>query len=220
MSKEAIQPVVLVGGRSRRFGRDKLREPWSGSAGGEWLVDQPRLVLRAEFGVEPWAVGACDPAVAARFARVVPDGDALDDGLHGPIRGIRAALRAAKGAVLVLAGDLPLIDRHAVLALREAAARAQGAVAVVARGDRLEPCIALYRPHFPAWLDARCAGISRTRESTARDPGAPGASSRLPPLHELLLGDEVVQAPIRAQAASNLNSLADLESLRSEPNSI
>ena len=34
---ESVLPVVLVGGKSRRFGRDKLVEPW----GGHPIVHKP-----------------------------------------------------------------------------------------------------------------------------------------------------------------------------------
>ena len=48
---EEIQPIVLVGGSSRRFGRDKLREPVAGPDGSVgWLVDRPIAALRGVFG--------------------------------------------------------------------------------------------------------------------------------------------------------------------------
>lgn len=191
MSAETIQPVVLVGGRSRRFGRDKLREAWVGSEGGAWLVDQPRLVLRAVFGVEPWAAGDCDPLLAARFARVVPDPTPG----AGPAAGIVASLDAARGPVAVLAGDLPCIARASVRALLDAAAGAPDADAIVARTDRLEPCIAIYR----------------TRALSRWAAGETGRRS--PSLRSLLDSLRVAEVPIAAGAAVNLNRPEDLDAL-------
>ena len=60
---DLIQPVVLVGGKSRRFGRDKLREP-IGESRAEWLVDRPIRALREVFGARVAVVGECDADVA------------------------------------------------------------------------------------------------------------------------------------------------------------
>lgn len=187
-SAEFIQPVVLVGGRSVRFGRDKLREPWNGSEGGSWLVDQPRLVLRAVAGRRVWAVGDCDPAVAARFDCVVPDSYPG----AGPLGAILTSLRAANSAVIVLAGDLPRIERSVVLALIEAAARRPDAEAVVARTDHWEPCIGLYRPASKKVLAARMEHGSLDLQ---------GAMGEL----------DVVPVPISSDAAININRETDLD---------
>lgn len=191
---ESLQPIVLVGGRSRRFGRDKLLEPWRGPAGGERLVDQPRLTLRAVFGVRAgvWAVGDCDPAVAARFDRAIPD----EFPGAGPIGGIVTALRAATAArrsgVLALSGDLPRMDADTVRALLAAAARTPGAGCVVARTDRVQPCIAVYRSSAEGVLRAAIAAGTRS-------------------LADALRGIERVEVPISDAAARNANAPGDLE---------
>lgn len=137
----SIQPVVLVGGTSRRFGRDKLREPLASSPGNQWLVDRPIAALRAVFGPRVAAVGDCDPEVSARADLVIPD---TRPGV-GPIGGVLSALEGAGGDVFVLPGDLPHITSDAILAVLASARANPAALAVVALTDRTHPCIGLYR---------------------------------------------------------------------------
>lgn len=132
-----IQPIVLVGGRSRRFGRDKLREPFEGG----WLVDRPIAALRDVFGPCVAAVGECDPAVATRADLVIRD---RYPGV-GPAGGILSALEEAGKDVFVLAGDLPRIRAETVRAIVARGAEAPEAWAVLADSGRLEPCIGIYR---------------------------------------------------------------------------
>lgn len=189
----SIQPAVLVGGRSTRFGRDKLRAPWIGSEGGTWLVDQPRLALRRATGAEIWAVGSCDPAVAARFERHLPDALAG----AGPISGIVAALEASGVAALVLSGDLPAINAEDLLRILDAAEQSPTADAVVARATApadasVEPCVALYRPSI----------LPRLREALT-----PGKTRGL---HRLLAEASIVAVPIDATHLHNANLPSDL----------
>lgn len=134
---DGVQPIVLVGGRSRRFGRDKLREPF----GTGWLVDRPIAALRAVFGARVAAVGACQPAVAARADTTIVD---IHPGA-GPIGGVIAALTAFSGDVFVLPGDLPCITPDAVSRLFVAALSHPHAWAVLAGSPLPEPCIGVYR---------------------------------------------------------------------------
>lgn len=186
MEREPIQPVVLVGGRSRRFGRDKLREPVEDG----WLVDAPIRALRAVFGPVVAAVGACDPEVAARFDRVIED---RYPGA-GPAGGVLSALQATGGAVFVLAGDLARITEREVRAVMAAAAGAPTAWAVMACGSRPEPCIAVYRPAMIPVLEARLGAGRRS-------------------LHDAALAERLATAPIDATAAVNVNTAADLGGL-------
>src|SRR5262249_4123144 len=136
---EAIQPVVLVGGASRRFGRDKLREP--AGRPDEWLVDRPIAALRAVFGPRVVAVGDCGPAVAARADLHVRD--AFPG--RGPLAGIVSAIEASRTDVFVLPGDAPGITPGVVRQLLAAADEDPGAWAVLGLTDRPEPCIGVYR---------------------------------------------------------------------------
>ncbi len=131
-----VHPIVLVGGRSTRFGRDKLREPM----GDGWVVDRPIAALREVFGPVVAAVGECDPAVAARADRMIRD---RYPGA-GPIGGIVSALEEHP-AVFVSAGDMPKLTPAGVRAILNAAREDPAAWAVLARSDRPEPCVGVYR---------------------------------------------------------------------------
>ena len=140
----AIQPVVLVGGQSLRFGRDKLREPVRVD-GDEWLVDRPIRALREVFGARVALVGHCDPAVAARGDLVLADPYPGS----GPAGGILAALEQVTGDVFVLAGDLPNITARTVRTLLHAIEstddEALSPWVVLAQADGIHPCVGLYR---------------------------------------------------------------------------
>lgn len=135
-----LLPIVLVGGRSSRFGRDKLREPL---ASGTWLVDRPIAALRAVFGARVALVGACDPAVAARGDFVLHDSH---PGV-GPAGGILSALTALSNmnAVFVLPGDLPAVSADVIRTILQAAIARPDATAILAYTDRIEPCVGVYR---------------------------------------------------------------------------
>jgi len=179
--REDIRAVVLVGGASSRFGRDKLLEPMGDGV----LVDRPIGVLREVFG-SAGVVGACDGRVAERADFVVDDPYPG----KGPIGGVLAALEHAGGAVFVLPGDMPAIDAASVRAILEEAGRHPEAVAVIGRTDRPEPCIGVYRRSALALL---AAAIREDRLSIGRAIG------------------ERVEVPIELGAARNVNRVEDLE---------
>jgi molybdopterin-guanine dinucleotide biosynthesis protein A len=95
-----VSVVVLAGGRSRRFGRDKLAEP----------IDGRSLLVHAIDAVRPLAgeivvvaAPGTTPAVPADVV-VVHDPVAFD----GPLAGARVGLGAATGSIaLVVGGDMP-----------------------------------------------------------------------------------------------------------------
>lgn len=181
MDLENIQPVVLVGGRSSRFGRDKLIEP----VGGRPLVVQPVSVLRGVFGPRVALVGACDTAVAALGDLVIPD---PYPGV-GPAGGILAALEHTGRAVFVLSGDLPSISTVAVRAILDAAGANPDAAVCMGMTDRPQPCIALYRPG--------AAGAVRAAVQAGRGLLA-------------AVGEGGVRVPIDAAEAVNVNRPGDL----------
>ncbi|MEO1085337.1 MAG: molybdenum cofactor guanylyltransferase [Acidobacteriota bacterium] len=143
--------VVLAGGASRRMGRDKATLPLPDSTRGldllSWSIERLR-------GVCP-DIAIADGGRGLGVDLGVPS---VEDGPgRGPAAGILGAHRAFPGrALLVLACDLPLIP---VEFLRELASAAPGPAWVVpARGERLEPLCALYRPRALAQLKARVFG--------------------------------------------------------------
>lgn len=182
-----IQPVVLAGGRSRRFGRDKLREPWPDATGSAWLIDRPVAALREVFGPRVWIVGDCSPAVSERGDRHVPDSYPR----RGPLGGILTSLELAPGAVFVLAGDLPDIDAATIRNVLDWAAAAADADAVLAGTGELEPCIGLYRP-------------------SARGPLADAMGRSELALHRVLAGCRVRRVAVSSAAVCNANIPGDL----------
>lgn len=134
----SIQPVVLVGGASQRFGRDKLREPWGTT--GQLLVQRPIDALRAVFGRRVMLVGECHPAIVPLADGVIPD---QHPGV-GPIGGVLSALMESSGSVFVLAGDMPNIEPDSIRSIVRVARDSPGAWATLASTDRLHPCVGVY----------------------------------------------------------------------------
>ncbi len=187
----SIQPIVLVGGASRRFGRDKLREA-IGPTGNDWLVDVPIRALREVFGPRVALVGDCHPDVAARGDLTIPDRYPA----VGPAGGILSALEWSGHDVFVLAGDLPCMTAAVVRTIVTAALEQHASAwTVLADADGLEPCIGLYRQAVRATL------AERVRE---------GRSS----LHDLVSAALLQKVPIDHRAAWNVNTPAALKSSR------
>jgi molybdopterin-guanine dinucleotide biosynthesis protein A len=141
---QLVQPIVLSGGRSRRFGRDKLAEPVRDSL----LIDRPIRALREVFGSRVAIVGECSSHVASRADLVIPD---PYPGI-GPIGGVLAGLEYSRGPLFVLAGDLIGIDAEAIGLILETADDSPESLAVFAITDRPQPCIGLYRPQAVEYL--------------------------------------------------------------------
>ncbi len=135
-----IQPIVLVGGKSRRFGRDKLREPWGVER--TMLVEHPLRALRAVFGPRVNIVGECHSSIVSLADGVIED---THPGI-GPMGGIVSALRSCAGPVFVLAGDMPGFTAADVRGILRVARIRRGALAVLAATDRPHPCAGLYAP--------------------------------------------------------------------------
>lgn len=188
---DAIQPIVLVGGRSRRFGSDKLSEPVPEGTQ-TWMIDRPIAALRAVFGSRVASVGECAPEVAVRVDSVIPD---VYPGA-GPIGGVLSALLHTRTEVFVLAGDLPNIQAQDVRAVLAAAAEAPGAAAVLAAADGLQPCIGLYRPH----------AIDHLRSALG-----PGGNHSLGAALPTAL---VAHLDIPIEHAANVNTRGDLRAVR------
>lgn len=94
--------VVLAGGRSSRFGRDKLAEPFDGRS----------LLDRAIGAVQALATDVVVVA-APGVELAVPDGvQVVHDtvGFEGPLAGVVTGLEAARNeVVLVVGGDMPTL---------------------------------------------------------------------------------------------------------------
>jgi len=129
---ERLAGLVLAGGRSSRFGRDKLAEP----IGGRPLLDHAIDALRT-MGVEITVVTAPDGGRALPSdVRLVHDPRPFE----GPLAGVAAGLGSLDPAVdrvIVVAGDMPTLV-PAVLA-RLAAALDCPDAAVLADDDGPRP---------------------------------------------------------------------------------
>jgi molybdenum cofactor guanylyltransferase len=139
--------IVLAGGRSSRFGRDKLAAPYRGRP----LLEQTvgRVAAVCDEVVIVIAPGAAAPPVAgARFVHDAREGE-------GPLAGAVAGLGAVDTELSVLVGgDMPELA-PAVLAEMLRSASASGADAVALRdGDRVRPLPCALRT-APALASAR-----------------------------------------------------------------
>ena len=186
----ALTPVVLAGGRSRRFGSNKLLARVGDPRNDERLIDRPLRALSAVFGSRVVLAGH-SPDVLDRAWAALPDRTA---GM-GPLGGILTALEAFPKGVFVLSGDLPDITPRSVesICLRMHVGRP---AAVLGRTDRVEPCIGVYLPAARPWLAAAAARWAR--------------GLAMPPLHWVIPPRLRVEVGIPAAEARNVNRPEDL----------
>jgi molybdopterin-guanine dinucleotide biosynthesis protein A len=126
----AVSGIILAGGRSARFGRDKLAEP---------IGDTPLLHL----AIDAVAAVAAEVIVVAPpdVEPPIPDGVRLvhdSAPFEGPLAGCLIGLIAAREPlVLVAGGDMPSLEPAVLeLLVRTLAASATDAVLVEHRGRR------------------------------------------------------------------------------------
>ena len=180
----AVQPVVLVGGQSQRFGRDKLVERVAGRP----LVAVAIEALSAVFARGVCLVGPCSDAVRALAPQWIDD----RHGGIGPMGGIFSALAHFNCDLFVLAGDLPRMHAEAVRQVAAAAEADPQAEAVLARSaKRIEPCIGVYRVAMQAPL----------ADAIARSDYA---------LFRLLTARRVAAVPLPPDVCANVNWPSDL----------
>jgi molybdopterin-guanine dinucleotide biosynthesis protein A len=101
---ERIGALVLAGGRSSRFGRDKLLEPLDGRPLIEHALDAVRSVATDVLVVT--SPGASPPVPAG--VDIVRDGSAFEGPLAGLATGF-ATLDPAIERVVVVGGDMPTL---------------------------------------------------------------------------------------------------------------
>jgi molybdenum cofactor guanylyltransferase len=156
---------VLAGGRSRRFGRDKLEEQYEGRP----LLQHPvsRLLEVCDRVIVVLSPDAEEPSMPAgasvEFAR-----DAIED--EGPLRGLSAGLAVANAEWAVLAGgDMPDLQ-PAVLREMVRAARETGVVGVILSDGGMErplPCVLRTAPATDAVATLLEAGRRSLRDLLA-----------------------------------------------------
>lgn len=152
VSSPPLYGLVLAGGRSTRMQRDKAALEYAGRSQLERAVELiSPLVERVFVSVRPEQ--AADP-LRARFAQIADSGE-----IAGPIAGIIAAqARHPDVAWLVLACDLPLLDRQTLEHLLRSRRPARQATAFRSTHDGLpEPLCAIYEPSSREALRAHVA---------------------------------------------------------------
>jgi molybdopterin-guanine dinucleotide biosynthesis protein A len=175
-----IDPFILTGGQSSRFGRDKLLEP---AGHGKRLVDLPIAALNTVFGHRVALAGHCDSSIHAHAARVIDD---PYPGV-GPIGGLIAALESTTNDIFVLAGDLPNITPGHIRQIIKVARLSPSMLAVLARTESVEPLIGLYRN--------ACLPILKQR-----------LEQGLPSLHDAIPANKRELVPLPFEAAENINT--------------
>lgn len=132
MRDREVTAIVLAGGRSTRFGRDKLAEPMDGVPLLLHAVEAARSAASEILVVvRPGAQPDFPPDV-----RVVHDPTPFE----GPLVGLLAGLRAATDdTVLVAAGDTPVLVPAVLDALLSAFERGDADAVLLARSGRPEP---------------------------------------------------------------------------------
>src|SRR5213082_1955232 len=127
--------ILLAGGASRRFGRDKLREPIDG----EPLFWRPLRALRAcDEVVIVVAPDAAEPDLPGDMsrARFVRD----DAPFGGPLVGCHTGLRSVSDAIaVVVAGDMPGLRPEIVALLRRRLQESGASAVVLSDGERARP---------------------------------------------------------------------------------
>ncbi len=128
--------AVLVGGASRRMGRDKAAMPWGDTTMGERVV----AVLRSA-GCDPViAVGGRADAHGGLGVSLEPDHFPGE----GPLGGIVTALRTLTTPyVAIVACDMPWLEASVITSLRDACSTGEVDVAM-ARTTRIEPLLAVW----------------------------------------------------------------------------
>ena len=151
--------IVLAGGRSRRFGRDKLAEPLFGRP----LLHRAVLALEAVCA-EVIVAGPTDPRLLPPLPalsvplRVVRDTE--PDG--GPLVGLRAGLEAATWPlVVVVGGDMPDLAPALLAEMLRVLSEGPEAVALCEAG-RLRPLPCALRTSALAALGSQLDGGRRS----------------------------------------------------------
>lgn len=123
--------IVLAGGRSSRFGRDKLAEPIDGRP----LLHHAIAAVRAITAEIVVVVAPGDGPTLPGGVRVVHDAVAFE----GPLAGLAAGLTALDPAidrVIVVAGDMPTLVPAVLERLLDALGDGAGASILEAGGQR------------------------------------------------------------------------------------
>ena len=192
-ANDRIHGLVLAGGHSRRMGRDKALL----AQDGETQLARSVRLLRQELGEVYVSARAeqADEAERARFPQIIDRYEGL-----GPIAGILSAMDEDPAASwLVLACDLPNVDRATIRLLLEWRSAAQPFTAYRSSRDGLpEPLCAIYAAASRAIIERFVSeGVACPRKI-------------------MLHSDTLLLAQPRPDALDNINTPDDLARTRLE----
>ena len=154
--------IVLAGGRSTRFGRDKLVEPYRG------MPMLHHAVLRlAEVCAEVLVVIGPDhpePSLPGGVAVFIARDEAEG---RGPLAGARAGLEVTRSDLAVIAGgDMPDLQPLVLLEMLRVAVETSADAVALAEGARFRPlpCVVRSRPAVEASAELLRSGQRRLRD--------------------------------------------------------
>lgn len=162
--RDDVTAVVLVGGRSRRMGRDKallVPDEQDGRTLTRRVLDALRPVAAHALLAGRPIEGVDVPAIADHYQGT------------GPLAGIAAALQVATTPLAVVAAcDMPWISTPLVEHLIDRARAAPQALAVMCTTERgLEPLLSVWRSEAaPNLHSALQAGVRAIHEAVATIP--------------------------------------------------
>jgi molybdopterin-guanine dinucleotide biosynthesis protein A len=155
MTIAGIGVIVLAGGRSSRFGRDKLAEP----------LDGRPLLHHAIDAVRPIAAEIIVVAAPGASPALPPDVTLVHDPVayEGPLAGLLAGLAAARSpTVLVVGGDMPALSVPVLGSMVALLTESDANAVVLEHGGRGRPLpMALRREPGLATASALIAGGER-----------------------------------------------------------
>jgi len=134
----SVSAIVLAGGRSSRFGRDKLVEPIGGLP----------MLWRTIEAVRHVAVDVVVVSAPGATTALPPDVREVHDAVpgEGPLVGVIAGLRAVRhDAVLIVGGDMPWVQDDVLRLMLASMGPGQAAVALESDGRRQQLPIAVAR---------------------------------------------------------------------------
>jgi molybdenum cofactor guanylyltransferase len=194
--------LVLAGGRSRRFGRDKLQLDWRGLALRDHVV---RRVMDLSDDVIVLAAHDHEPANAlAPGVRELRDADSWP----GPLVAVAAGLAGARREIaLIVAADMPLVPMRILDLLLSAVAPPDRSVAGLEVDGRIEP--------LP--LAVRCSLVrGPLEEAIAAGARRMGALRDAPGAHGIPEPDWRMVDPA-GDSLRDIDTQEDLRALLAEP---
>lgn len=150
-----VTAIVLAGGRSSRFGRDKLAELIDGRTLLAHAIESVANVAHDLIVVTAPGAGASDALPDVEGLRITHDATPFEGPLAGALAGLEAAVHPI---ALVVAGDMPSMSRDVLELLLDGLSTSGGRAAVLLRHGHPQP--------FPVAL-RRAAALAAARQLMA-----------------------------------------------------